>query len=51
MKDKRVMSYFGRVIWQNEGSFMVARGDGTDEHFEDIYQAMAWIENQLEERR
>ena len=48
MKDKRVMSYMGRVIWMNENCFMVAKGDGTDEYFETIEQAMDYIERGLE---
>lgn len=44
MKDKRLMSYLGRVIWMNECGFMVAKGDGTDEYFETIEEAMDYIE-------
>lgn len=43
--DKREMSYFGRVIWSNaHGGYAVAKGDGTDEHFETIEQAMIYCE-------
>ena len=48
MKDKRVMSYLGRVIWMNGGVFKVAKGDGTDEYFESIEEAMDWIEKKRE---
>ena len=44
MKDRRVMSYFGKVIWTDGNYFMVAKGDGTDEIFETIEDAMRWIE-------
>lgn len=46
MKDKRVMSYFGKVIWQNDFGFMVADGHGTDLFFTTIEDAMAYIEKQ-----
>ena len=39
------MSYLGRVIWYCNGAFMVAKGDGTDEYFGSIEDAMKWIEN------
>ena len=42
---KRVMSYFGHVIWKDElGYYSVANGDGTDTYFDDIYEAMKYIE-------
>lgn len=44
MKGKRIMSYMGKVIWYCDGSFMVAKGDGTDEYFSTIEDAMKWIE-------
>lgn len=44
MKNKRVMSYLGRVIYMNEYGFMVAKGDGTDEYFVSIEEAMNYIE-------
>lgn len=44
MKGKRVMSYMGSVIWYYDGSFMVAKGDGTDKYFGTIEDAMKWIE-------
>ena len=45
MKAKRLFSHFGHVIWKNkEGYFTVAKGDGTDEIFETIEQAMKYIE-------
>ena len=44
MRHKRVMSYFGHVIWMDDSCFMVAKGDGTDEYFETIYDAMDYIE-------
>ena len=45
MKSKRLMSYFGHVIWRNgNGYYTVAKGDGTDEVFETIEDAMAYIE-------
>ena len=40
---KKVMSYFGKVIWTDGECFMVAKGDRTDEYFATIYEAMAWI--------
>lgn len=49
-KDKRIMSYLGRVIWSNGIVFMVAKGDGTDEFFETIEEAMEWIEKEKEKR-
>ena len=33
MKDVRVMSYFGHVIWKKYIGFCVASGDGTDVYF------------------
>lgn len=50
MKDKRIMSYFHRVIWKNECVYMVAKGDGTDEYFETIDEAMEWIEKEAEKK-
>ena len=50
MKNKRIMSYLHRVIWRNEYVYMVAKGDGTDEHFETIYEAMEWIEKEAEKK-
>lgn len=44
MKDKKVMSWYGRAIWMNEYGFMVAKGNGTDEHFETIEEAMKYCE-------
>ena len=44
MKAKRVMSYFGHVIWQYDIWFKVANGDGTDTIFDDIESAMKYIE-------
>lgn len=44
MKDKRVMSWFGRAIWKNEWCYMVAKGDGTDKRFETIEEAMKYCE-------
>lgn len=42
---KRVMSYFGHVIWVDEfGYYSVANGDGTDTYFDDIESAMKHIE-------
>lgn len=46
MKDKRVMNYLGRVIWMSEYGFMVAKGDGTDEYFSTIEEAMNYIEDE-----
>lgn len=43
-KGKRIMNYLGHVIWMYEQTFMVARGDGTDEYFTTIEEAMEWIE-------
>ena len=44
MKDKRVMSYCGHVIWKNDYGYMVAlKKDGTDEHYETVYEAMEAI--------
>lgn len=44
MRDKRVMSYLRHIIWMNETAFMVAKGDGTDEYFENLQDAMNYIE-------
>lgn len=44
MKSRRIMNYLGRVIWMNELGFMVAKGDGTDEYFKTIEEAMKYIE-------
>ena len=42
---KRVMSYFKKQIYKNEyGYYMVAKGDGTDEIFETVEEAMRYIE-------
>ena len=42
---KRVMSYFGHVIWaSDDGYFSIANGDGTDTYFDDIHDAMNYIE-------
>lgn len=50
MKDVRIMSHYGRVIWYNDGAFMVAKGDGTDKYFGSLEAAMKWIEDQRSER-
>ncbi len=47
MKDQRIMNYLGRVIWMSEYGFMVAKGDGTDEYFATIEEAMNYIEDAL----
>ena len=45
MKPKRVMNYFGHVIYKDGfGYYMFAKGDGTDYIFDDIYQCMLKIE-------
>ena len=45
MKDKRVMSYRGHVIWMDWFGFMVAlKRDGTDEYFDTIQAAMDAID-------
>lgn len=42
---RRIMSYFGHVIWQDsEGYFEFAKGDGTDYVFDNIHDAMRKIE-------
>lgn len=51
MKSKRIMSYFGKVIWWDGTYFMVARGDHTDEIFDSIEKAMRWIENNHKSRK
>ena len=49
-KDKVFMSHCGKRIWytKNEETgdvlYMVAKGDGTDEHFTDWKDAMEWID-------
>ena len=44
-RSKRVMSYFGHVIWTDEfGYYSVANGDGTDTYFDDIESAIKYIE-------
>ena len=43
-KVKRVMSYFGHVIWKYDLGYGIAKGDGTDIFFADIYGAMKYIE-------
>lgn len=49
MKDKRVMSYRGHVIWKNEYSYAVAlKRDGTDDYFETIEAAMDAIDKEVE---
>lgn len=50
-RDRRVMNYFGRVIWVNEFGYMVARKDGTDEYFATIQQAMKYCEENPKSRR
>ena len=44
--DKRVMSYEGHVIWHNTdvGCFGFAKGDGTDNWYETIEEAMRAID-------
>ena len=45
MKTKRVMVYFGHVIWMNcDGYFCFAKGDGTDYMFLTVEDAMCKIE-------
>lgn len=46
MRDKRIMNYLGRVIWMSEYGFMLAKGDGTDEYFSTIEEAMIYIEDE-----
>jgi hypothetical protein len=43
--DKKVMSWYGKQIWKNEYGYMVAKGDGTDEYFGTIEQAMKYCED------
>ena len=43
-KAKRVMSYFGHVIWYTGFSYCFANGDGTDNHYLTIEEAMKAIE-------
>lgn len=49
MKDKVFMSWHGHTIWyravDGDISYMVARGDGTDEHFVDWKDAIEYIDN------
>ncbi len=43
--DKRCFSYFGHVIWRSaSGQFGFANGDGTDNWYETIEEAMRAIE-------
>ena len=49
--DIRVMNYFGHVIWYYEGAYMVAKGDGTDEYFDDIHAAMDWIDKRWRNKK
>ena len=51
MKSKRIMSHYGRVIWWYDGAFMVAKGDGTDEYFGSLKEAMEWIEARRGKRK
>lgn len=44
------MSYLGKVIWFNDYGFMVAKGNGTDEYFETIEDAMIYIEKIKEKK-
>lgn len=48
MKDKVFMSWKGHRIWyrliDGEAVFMVAKGDGTDEHFTNWQDAVKYIE-------
>lgn len=42
---KRVMNYFGHVIYKNDYGYMVAiRRDGTDEFYETLEECMRAIE-------
>lgn len=50
MRDKRIMSYIGRVIWYSDGVYMVAKGDGTDIYFDSLHSAMDWIKNNRKEK-
>lgn len=51
MKDKRIMSYMGHVIWKNEYSFMVALDrNGTDRHYLSLEDAMKAIDTFEEEK-
>lgn len=51
MKDKRVMSYRGYVIWKCEYGFSVAlRRDGTDNYYESIEEAMDAIDKEVANR-
>ena len=43
-RSKRVMSYFGHVIWKFEIGYGIAAGDGTDIYFSTIESAMKYIE-------
>lgn len=49
--DRRVMSHCGRVIWVNPYGYLVAKGDGTDEYFENIQQAMKYCEENPKTKR
>jgi len=45
MKDRRLFTYLGHVIWTNEfGHYGFAKGDGTDDWYETIEEAMKAIE-------
>ena len=54
-RDINFMSYKGRVIWyRNAGgviSYLVAKGDGTDEHFKSWQDAARWIDNKKRVKR
>lgn len=43
-KGKRLMNYFGHVIWKYDEWYSIANGDGTDTIFDDIESAMKYIE-------
>ncbi len=47
MKDKRIMSYRGHVIWRGEHGYAVAlERDGTDDYYETIEEAMEAIDKE-----
>ena len=49
--DKVFMSYRGKRIWyriiDGEIIYMVAKGDGTDEYFNDLDDVYEWIEEHI----
>ena len=44
MKDRYFMSYRKHAIWYNDGIYMVAKGDRTDQIFSSYLEAMEWID-------